>query len=93
MTNQRQIFKYPVPIDDEWHEIPNRLNSHLHVGIQGRTVMVWTSPNEEDAPGPLMMWAKVVGTGEPFPMDAGYVGTVQDPPFVWHVICLEEKPE
>lgn len=82
-----RILKYPIPLDDQWHEVPAipiRGDGPAHVGIQDGTVMVWFVPYQgAEYPNEKL---KVVGTGHLFDSRNVYIGSVQDGPFVWHVI-------
>lgn len=83
-----RVLKFPVPIDDQWHELPYVRDTDSsvpwHIGMQGDVVMVWCVPAETDQTDKL----KVVGTGHYWHPHNHYVGTVQDPRgFVWHLIA------
>lgn len=83
----KTIFKYAIPVDDQWHEVPAPLPVRVvHVASQGLpdTVFVWAevNPPVTDTSTRRM---RVFGTGRPIPDSACYVGTAQIDPFVWHV--------
>ncbi|MGW6790012.1 DUF7352 domain-containing protein [Streptomyces chartreusis] len=77
-----QIFKYVVPVDDQWHRIES--GHALHVAAQGTaTVCFWAMHGDGNA----LTWEyRVIGTGQPLPDEASYVGTVVVSPFVWHLV-------
>lgn len=87
-----RVLKFPIPLDDEWHEIPYHRSYDgergWHIGMQNGVVMLWTIPTTEvvetDDRVDLL---KVVGTGHRWDSRNYYVGSVQDGPFVWHVIA------
>lgn len=97
-----RILKYPIPIDDQWHEIPApwhqgdklRLSHpYFHIGMQQVDlvwkVMIWIPQPDGDLPdGWMVTNLKVVGTGHLFEEEDLYIGSTQDPRgFVWHVIA------
>lgn len=83
----RTIYKYSVPVDDEWHEIsmpgPARV---LHVECQGGfgTVNLWAEVDIEGE-GSTVRRMRAYGTGMALPDNAVYVGSSLAGPFVWHV--------
>lgn len=86
-----RILKWPVPIDDQEHEIgPGPV---VHVGINigdphivDRSVCVWTIEPDQPINAPRQV-ALVVGTGQPFDGWAWkHAGSVIAPLFVWHVM-------
>jgi len=88
MSTERAVFKYEIPVDDQWHEIAMPLPAKvLHVACQDGargTVMVWAevTPSGAEVSSRAM---RVYGTGHPVPSGAVYVGTALASPFVWHV--------
>jgi len=89
----KTVFKYAIPVDDQWHEVPTPLPARIvHVACTGGfgTVFVWA---EVDPEGPETSSRKmrVFGTGHPIPDDATYVGTAPTGPFVWHVYAEPTK--
>jgi hypothetical protein len=83
----RSVWKYEVPIDDNWHEVlMPKAARLLHVGQQNRlSVCVWADvdPTAPNVPRQL----RVFGTGHYVPESARYIGTVQIQamPLVWHL--------
>lgn len=81
----RQMFRYTVPVDDRWHEIP-AAGPVVAVATDGDdTVEFWA----EDA-GPLsrsLRYFRVFGTGHPLPANARWVGTCPRTlsGLVWHL--------
>ena len=83
----RTIYKYAVPVDDQWHEVPTPLPaSVVFVGCPDgfATVNVWAEvdPQGEETSTRKM---RAFATGQPVPDGASYVGTALAEPFVWHV--------
>lgn len=92
-----RILKYPLAIDDEWHDIPRPFVQPLtqramwHCGMQKDTVMLWLRPANPDDPYSNTDPLKVVGTGHEYEDKDSYVCSVQDPRgFVWHVIARDD---
>lgn len=83
-----KVLKWPVPLDDQWHDIGNGLP--VMVGEQGdpNTAQVWTTQSEKDKGEPWK--ARVFGTGHEIPDDAIHLGSYQSMarPLVWHVFAL-----
>lgn len=83
----RAIYKYSVPVDDQWHEVsmpgPARV---LHVDGQGGlyTVNLWAEV-DITAFGSTVRNMRVFGTGQALPEGAAYVGSTLAGPFVWHL--------
>jgi hypothetical protein len=46
-----RVLKFPIPIDDQWHEVPYYRSADgekgFHIGMQDGVVMVWTVPTTE----------------------------------------------
>lgn len=80
----KRIFKYPIQITDrETIEMPGGAKI-LSAQVQGNTICLWAEVDTEMVPQPRTI--AVYGTGNPMPEDPGlFIGTVQTPPFVWHV--------
>lgn len=80
------IFRYEVPVDDEWHALVLS-GPVLHVAVRSRpnVVEMWARST-----GPLGVTRqfRVFGTGQPLTEDAGYVGTALVPSagLVWHLM-------
>lgn len=82
----RAVYRYVVPVDDEWHSIVLQ-GPLLHVDARAVSpVEVWAL--HDDA---IPEWARefrVFGTGHPLPDDAGvHVGSVivENGVLVWHL--------
>lgn len=86
MSDSKVIYKYELPIDDDWHEVPN---GHVTmVAMQGGYVHIWVEQNPLEQ---RVTEYRVFGTGHSLE-DVGYVvGSVLDGPFAWHV-GRKEKP-
>jgi hypothetical protein len=56
----------------------------LSAQVQGNEVCIWVECNDGERSDLVDVF--VIGTGHPVPAEAvNYVGTVQMPPYVWHV--------
>lgn len=81
-----RIFRYEVPVDDDWH--PVRCAPALHVACRDpRVVEFWAHPIEdEEIP---MRAFRVYGTGQDIPSrGVTYVGTALAPGgLVWHLMA------
>lgn len=82
---QRQIWKFwmPSPGSRIAHDVPQDFNPR-HVAIQAGSIYLWADV-DPDAPLTPRMFS-TVGTGQPFPADSVYLGTVMDEGWVWHVL-------
>lgn len=83
----RAVYKYEIPVDDEWHGVTMPLPAKVvHVACTGGfgTVYVWAevAPDSTETATRKM---QVFGTGHALPDGAVYVGTAPAGPFVWHV--------
>jgi hypothetical protein len=82
-----KIYKYPLAVTDTQTVLMPRRFRVLSVGTQTGGLFVWALVDETTTETVLTKFL-VVGTGNP--ADAAYhqatfIGTVQMPPFVWHV--------
>ena len=80
----KKIYKYEVPLSGV--EVIDFPVSGLvkHVAMQGDKLCFWAefdTLDNERLPAPF----QVFGTGHNIPSDAMYMGTTQQPPFVWHL--------
>lgn len=62
----------------------------LAVDLQHSAIQFWYHTNPEQQHATLRRQVHVVGTGHPIPEEAlsphgEFVGTVQQPPYVWHI--------
>jgi hypothetical protein len=95
----RYIFKYGVRIDDvPTQHLLDEGAEILSVGIQYdpswlEEVVVFWAFCEDGVPNGKPRTFKVIGTGHEAPEDAVYHGTVQQPPFVWHLVEVPTKEE
>jgi len=87
--SERRMLKYPlfdmgnVVLDDSVTIKGPWPTSFQHLAMQGRVITLWAIAGD-------MLPTKdrtflVVGTGHVIQGDLGYVGTVQDGMYVWHV--------
>jgi hypothetical protein len=83
------IYRYEVPVDDEWHEV--KLSSEvLHVGCRTPDVIEFWAWRRDGLQIPRSF--RVVGTGQPLATEPmKHVGTTLVPggELVWH---LMERP-
>lgn len=80
------IFRYEVPVDDQWHEVALR-GDVLAVGCRVPTVVEFWARYSDDSPAVFRRFL-VVGTGHPLPDNARYHGTAVAPGghLVWHLL-------
>src|SRR5688572_25192614 len=98
-----QIYRYSVPVDDQWHEIALQGNPLAVECRDARFVEFWARHREDSFES--KRWFRVVGTGQSLPNhptgapgDVIYRGTAMSPctpltapgMFVWHLI--EARP-
>ncbi|WP_047891755.1 hypothetical protein [Micromonospora sp. RV43] len=86
---ERRIFRYEVPVDDQWHTRPLS-GAIVQVGAQRADVVEFWAFHFSGAPQ-LARRFRVFGTGQPMPDEAGtHVGAVVvAAPFgrlVWHLM-------
>lgn len=81
----RRVFKWDVPVDDDWHEIGS--GPVVLVACQSRAdvVQVWT--DEPDSENYKVRAVRVYGTGQPVPLFDEHLGSVVTAmgALVWHV--------
>ena len=83
------IWKFRLPIQDEaLIEMP-RGSVPLSVGAQLGELCLWARVPLDSGDNVIRRY-RIYGTGNPGPSKAieEYLGTVQIPPFVWHVFDL-----
>lgn len=85
------IHKHLLKMQGELTHLLLPLDSRaVHVGMQNGSLCLWEEhAHRPDGPSLARSYA-VHGTGHPIPADRTYVGTVADPPFVWHVYELDQ---
>lgn len=86
MNAVTKIYRYEVPVDDQWHahEVSGPI---LHVsGRTAHTVEFW-AVHQDGATRRGEF--RAFGTGQPLPDDVQYVGTVVHPGLVWHLFGRE----
>lgn len=84
----RRVFKYELGFPDTDLDLP--LGAVLlHVAPQNGVPCLWALVDPE-APKAKCCFA-IVGTGHAVPREAAYVGSWQEPPFVWHCFELTSK--
>jgi hypothetical protein len=81
------IFRYEVPVDDEWHAL--QLSGpvlHVDVRLRPNVVEVWALSTNRQGPE-LTQHFRVFGTGQPLPDGVRHVGTALVPGgLVWHLM-------
>jgi hypothetical protein len=86
----RRVLKHSVPVDDQWHEIPNHQVLHVACQTSPGSVEVWVIDyGYPDAP---TMRVRIFGTGQPLPDRADWVATTltADGALVWHLFRAVE---
>ena len=78
----REIWKYSFNVVDAFYLSLPIDAEVLTVGMQGNQPCIWVKVIPNNALESRRFF--VVGTGHLLP-EAGYVGTFQVPPFVWHL--------
>lgn len=81
-----RIYRYEVPVDDQWHVIPD-CSPALHVACrEPDTVEFWANPVP---PSTHVRAFRVYGTGHDIDPNAMYVGTALAPGdvLVWHLMA------
>lgn len=82
--SKMEIWKYPLGNGSPQMVSMPKGAEILTVQVQAGHTCLWAhvDPNEELEPRKIY----IVGTGHPTPADAWrYIGTIQQPPFVWHI--------
>ena len=89
----RQVWRYQIPFGPPFTVSMPTGGVTRHVAIKSgeNTISLWV---EVDMQAPevshTFQW---IGTGCPIPYRAEYVGTAQEPPFVWHLYELRFNHE
>ena len=79
------IWKYTFDIADKFYLTVPRDAKFLSVQVQDGKPTMWFMVRDMDER--VRIWFRVYGTGNPFSdgIFDKYLGTIQMPPFVWHV--------
>lgn len=87
------IWKYQIPIIARFSlPLPQGAKALSFQVQPGQGPALWVQA-DSDLPLSARCFA-IVGTGHPIPEHiVGYVGTVQIPPFVWHLYEIESEPD
>lgn len=87
----RTIWKFPIELTDRQRVMMPDGAVILSAAIQSHSgLCVWAEVDPSAVKQPRTVY--VVGTGHPLAVDgARFVGTVLDPPFVWHVYVEQER--
>jgi len=79
----KTIYKYRV---DNVVMVPRNAKI-LHLDYQAGDLCVWVAIDTKEVPIPYRF--NIAGTGHAVP-EGKFIGTVQQPPFVWHVYLVIE---
>lgn len=79
-----QIFRYEVPVDDEWHSY-KLWGNPLHVACRAMSVVEFWARSSTGV-GAIERTFTVVGTGQPLSTNVRYWGSVLTGPLVWHLV-------
>ncbi len=77
------IYRYEVPVDDQWHEHPLS-GGIVHVAGRRHAVVEFWARHTGGPTVPRQF--RVFGTGHPMPEGLDHRGAVLDGPFVWHLM-------
>lgn len=77
----RCVYKYKV---NNVYDIPLPATP-LFCAIQAGEICVWVLIDDAPYVTTCRYVFREVGTGHEVPVAAEYVGSVQDPPYVWHI--------
>lgn len=79
-----RIFRYVVPVDDQWHRVTLQ-GSIRHIGSRDeRVVEVWAAFRDDSPPN--TRWLRVYGTGQDVPDEYVHIDTCVAPRgLVWHL--------
>ncbi len=78
------IWKFPIEVTDEQHVNMPRGAKVLTVQFQAGSITIWALV--DPTASKVKRRVRVVGTGNPCDVDRfDHIGSVQTPPFVWHV--------
>lgn len=88
-----KIYKYPVPVDDQWHDLPVT-GKITHIGpdpFRNDVIYVWAVHDDQGSQDAGTRRFRVFGTGHELPPNTrpeNILGSVQtrDGMFVWHLI-------
>lgn len=95
-----KIYKYPLFVNESQVIKLQRRHRVLSVGLQDNQIYLWSAVETDDALVDLEVYIYGTGhtvTGSPTTkniQDLKFIGTVQQGPFVWHVLseCLVGLP-
>lgn len=87
---ENEIWKFPLEIKDRNYVQMPAVAQILSVQMQNGVPCIWAmvDPHSEKITRTFLIY----GTGHPIsPLKKKYLGTTQDPPYVWHVFELHES--
>lgn len=80
----KAVFRYEVPLDDEWHPLPPGKPLHVEVGRKIRDRgEIWVETQSGMPEVPTHEY-RIFGTGQLVPSEVEFVGTARNDPFMWH---------
>lgn len=85
-----KIFKYELEIVDRQEILIQDGARVLCAQVQNKNLYLWAMVDDTKQPT-MQLPVHIVGTGNPISRDVSglnsvaYIGTVQMPPFVWHI--------
>lgn len=90
VQSSARIFRYEIPVDDQWHAVPQS-SMPLYVSCRDPRVVefwAWHRPEIHDVPGLTDREYRVYGTGHPVDEEVWYAGTAIAPggSLVWHLM-------
>jgi len=82
----KAIWKYELEVTDLQRVSMPVGAKPICVQVQGDLLCLWAEVNTEPERPRGGRTFEIIGTGNPIPeAERAYIGTVQMPPFVWHV--------
>jgi hypothetical protein len=91
MNVRESIWKYDLQVEEGMQSIEMPRDAKiLTVGAQGQTLCIWAEVVQSNAKE--IREFMVLGTGWELPPDHNYIGTVQIPPYVWHIFENRRTP-
>ena len=82
MSNSKVVYKYELPIDNEWHKLPVGKVTHVACVNGSPGVTIWIEQRHLERNS---FTYRVFGTGHSIGHEHEHVGTEIAGPFVWHV--------
>lgn len=88
----KTVHKYPLSLAEDNHIVAHENAWFFDAQIQYEKICVWAVVDTDEPP--VTKHIGVFGTGNPLPEDKNlrHIGTVQQPPFVWHIFEILPIP-